>query len=173
MEVSQIDIIQRQIDLLTAQRDELVFEQKNEINKKSYEYIQDILYRWCLEAIPDHHHVLLSDRIGYKCNTFSERNAVQETYFHDYPDKKVLMKKYSPCAIRNGLVKGPRPSFTTETYYSFEAKVTLKNRLDKVFDNGNFKVFICRENLKRPQREAIRETIQQFIETGEYVYYEF
>ena len=42
-----------------------------------------------------------------------------------------------------------------------------------ISDNGNFKILIKDAKLKRPQREAIRETIQQFIETGEYVYYEF
>ena len=129
--------IQDQIDLLTAQKDELLFEERHEINKKSYKYISGILDRWCKESILDHHQVILIDKISEKHNFYSERQ------------------------IDEGVGT------------NVEEQYRKRSSIDKVFDNGNFKILIKDAKLKRPQREAIRETIQQFIETGEYVYYEF
>ena len=169
---SEISALQRQIDELKRQRDELEFIESYGTDKVDYSTQLERLQRWCEEMIVDHHKILLVDRIGNKYYYYSDRQkqehmlrrklTIEEESRPERPKYKGITEmtkhKYRP------ILRGP--SF--DNFGDF-----MRGSFDKVYETDNFKILLKDTRLKRRQREEIRETINTFILTGEFIYYEF
>ena len=137
--------IQRQIDELTKQKDELT-KQKNELLFIERNKIHKNDYEYISHIL---HRWCKEALLDHHLVVLVDK--IGENYCY-----------YSERQINEG-----------KFVMDFEEAYRKKYSIDNVFDNGNFKILIKDAKLKRRQREEIEETITEFIETGEYVYYEF